>query len=66
MKSKSELNMEIERLENKLESIGKMLDDIPRPAQWLEEDCEDSSKDIVENNFAEINEKMNRLREVLK
>lgn len=87
MKSKSELNMQIEQLEGFIALAGKtmkemenehtemrlkiqeattILDDIPRPNRWLEEDCEDSSRDISCDNFAEINEKMNRLREVFR
>ena len=87
MKSKSELNMEIEKLEGfialcgktmkemekehtemrlKIQEATKILDEIPRPQSWLEEDCEDSSRDISCNNFGEINEKLNRLREVFR
>jgi len=47
-----------------LVDLQKALDRIPRPQTWVEEDCEDSSKDVRCDNFNEVQTAIDKAKEL--
>jgi hypothetical protein len=56
---------EILRLEHQIIEAQKAVERIPYPKRWLEEDCEDSSRDIPCDNFQEVKIAINKTMVVL-
>jgi hypothetical protein len=56
----------VKGIKRQITKVKMIINSIPNPSQWTEEDCEDSSKDEWYSNFTEINDKLELTREVLK
>jgi hypothetical protein len=47
-----------------LNGLRKALDTIPAPLTWVEEDCEDSSRDVRCDNFNEVQKAIDKAKEL--